>query len=310
MSLFTRNVDIPLQQKAIHERCFHPSGNFVEFKKEAVEQSIPDRFEEQVRLYPDRLAVKSKDQELTYNQLNKAANRLAHTIIAERGEGPEPVAVLFEHGAQMVAALLGVLKARKFFVPIDASHPTQKISGILKDSQVSLIVTSSPNLSLTREMSRQRCKVVDIDEIDQSVSDRNPGSPIAPDDFAAIIYTSGSTGVPKGVVHSHSSLLHMAMNHTNANHICQGDLVALVHSMSSSAGIRVAFVALLNGAALYPFNVKHDGVAKLAKWLIQEEITILRLPVSVLRQIVSNLRVGENFPKLRVLHPSTSTIRN
>ena len=117
MSQLSRHaVDIPEEQKAIHDRCFHPTGTFFEFTKEAVEQSIPNRFEEQVGRYPNRLAVKSEHQELTYDQLNRAANQLAHIILAERGEGPEPVAVLFEHGAQMVVALLGVLKAGKFCV--------------------------------------------------------------------------------------------------------------------------------------------------------------------------------------------------
>ncbi len=124
-------AEIPPEQKAIHDGCFHPTGTFTEFKKEGVEQSIPNRFEEQVRRYPNRLAVKSERQELTYDQLNRAANRLAQTILTERGEGLEPVAVLLDHGAQMVVALLGVLKARKICVPIDASHPTTRISDIL-----------------------------------------------------------------------------------------------------------------------------------------------------------------------------------
>ena len=171
--LSRHSVDRPLQQKAIHDKCFHPTGTFAEFKKEAVEQSIPNRFEEQVRRYPDRIAVKSQGKELTYDQLNRAANRLAHTILTERGEGPEPVAVLFEHGAQMVVALLGVLKARKFCVPLDASHPTTRIGSILGNSQASLIVTNSPNLSLASELAQQRCRVVNIDAIDEKISDVN-----------------------------------------------------------------------------------------------------------------------------------------
>ena len=142
---------LPPEQEAIRAKCFHPRGTFIEFKVEEVEQSIPDRFEEQVRRYPNRLALKSQGQELTYEQLNRTANRLAQSILAERGESLEPVAVLFDHGSQMVVALLGVMKSRKVFVPIDASYPTIRISGILEDSQASLIVTGSSNLSLASE---------------------------------------------------------------------------------------------------------------------------------------------------------------
>ena len=117
---------LPPEQQAICDRCFHPTGKFIEFKDEAVERSIPSLFEEQVRKYPDRLAVKSEGQELTYGQLNRAANQVAQTILAECGESSEPVVLLFEHGLQMVVALLGILKTRKFFVAIDASHPTNR----------------------------------------------------------------------------------------------------------------------------------------------------------------------------------------
>ncbi len=73
-ALSMQSLDIPEQQRAIRDKCFHPTGTFVEFRKEEIEQSIPDRFEQQVRRYPDRLAVKSRTQALTYDELNKAAN--------------------------------------------------------------------------------------------------------------------------------------------------------------------------------------------------------------------------------------------
>ena len=71
---------IPPEQQAIRAKCFHPTGTFIEFNKEEIEQSIPERFEKIVRMYPDRLAVKSEKHSLTYDQLNKAANRIAQKI--------------------------------------------------------------------------------------------------------------------------------------------------------------------------------------------------------------------------------------
>ena len=299
---------LPPEQQAIRNKCYHPTGTFIEFRKEAVEQSIPDRFEEQVRRYPNRLALKSQGQELTYDQLNRAANRLAQSILAERGESLEPVAVLFDHGSQMVVALLGVMKARKVFVPIDASNPNNRISGILEDSQASLIVTGSPNLSLASEPAQEGCKVVNIDAIDESLSDGNPGLAITPDDFAAILYTSGSTGDPKGVFHSHRSLLHMTMNYTNDPHICQEDRVCLAISITRIGGVWQTLVALLNGAALFPFDVRHEGVTKLANWLAQEELTTVLFAPSVFRQLVTTLTGAGNFQNLRLLHISGETV--
>ena len=105
---------IPPEQQAIRDKCFHRSGTFIEFDKFAVEQPISDRFEEQVRKYPNRLALKSKRQAVTYDQLNRVANRLARTILAERKEGSEPIAMLLEHGIQVVVATLAALKAGRF----------------------------------------------------------------------------------------------------------------------------------------------------------------------------------------------------
>jgi len=87
MSRPSKTIVNNTSQQAIRARCFHPSGTFVEFRKEEIEQSIPDRFEKIVRLYSERLAVKTRDHAFTYDDLNKAANRVARAILAQRGEG-------------------------------------------------------------------------------------------------------------------------------------------------------------------------------------------------------------------------------
>jgi hypothetical protein len=76
------------------EQSFHPTGTFVEFAKEEIEQSIPERFEKIVRMYPERIAVKTRNAALTYEALNKAANRVTSAILAEIGEGQQAVALL------------------------------------------------------------------------------------------------------------------------------------------------------------------------------------------------------------------------
>ncbi|MCH8061998.1 MAG: AMP-binding protein, partial [Chloroflexi bacterium] len=102
---------IPPSQQAIIDKCFHPSGSFIPFDREAIEQSISDRFEQMVRMYPHRLAVKAGHEELSYDELNRASNRIAHAVLEQLGEGSEPIALLFERGVQAIAAIMGVLKA-------------------------------------------------------------------------------------------------------------------------------------------------------------------------------------------------------
>ena len=79
-------MTLPPEQEAIRGKCFHPSGTFVEFPEGEIEQSIPARFEKIVAIFPDRLALKSKNCALTYRQLNEAANRVAGAILAVRGK--------------------------------------------------------------------------------------------------------------------------------------------------------------------------------------------------------------------------------
>ncbi len=130
-TLSSRSTVLPPEQQAIRDKCFHPTGTFVEFKKEDIEQSIPDRFEKQVRLYPHRLAVRTNTDLLTYDELNKAANCVARAIVEKRGKGEEPIPLLLEKGAPMIAAILGVLKAGKIYVPLDPLYPQARINTLL-----------------------------------------------------------------------------------------------------------------------------------------------------------------------------------
>jgi len=111
------------EQQAIRDKCFHPTGTFVEFPKEDVEKSIPERFEKIAQMYPERVAVKTTQHEFTYNMLNQAANGVGQAVVSYLGRSQEPVALLFENEARLIPAVLGVLKAGKFYVPLDASYP-------------------------------------------------------------------------------------------------------------------------------------------------------------------------------------------
>jgi len=139
MSEFTGDTtQLPPEQKAIRAKCFHPTGTFVEFKREEIEQSIADRFEKIVQKYPADIAVKVKNQTLTYDELNKAANRMARAILAAGGQGNEPIALLIEQGASLIAAIIGILKAGKIYMPLDRYYPYARLTFMLEDSQPKL----------------------------------------------------------------------------------------------------------------------------------------------------------------------------
>ncbi|MFQ5852527.1 MAG: amino acid adenylation domain-containing protein [Candidatus Binatia bacterium] len=288
----------------IRAQCFHPSGTFVEFKKEEIEQSIPDRFEQMVQTYPNRLAVKTKTCALTYEQLNQAANRVAHAILAERGEGEEPVALLFEQGASVIAAILGALKAGKIYVPLDPSDPTARNASMLEDSQARLTVSNNHNMTLRDGLTRAEQPVLNLDNLNSSLPDKNPGLSVSADTIAYIMYTSGSTGKPKAVMQNHRNVLHNTMVYTNSLHVCADDRLTLFHSCSNGASINNLFGALLNGAALFPFHVKKDGTSHLATDMVEEKITIYHSIPALFRNFVDSITGLEDFSNLRLVHLS------
>ncbi len=310
MPEFTENMKrLPPEQEAIRAKCFHPSGTFVEFRKKELEQSIPVRFEQQVRRYPDRLAIKTRSHELTYDGLNRASNRVARAVLARRGTGEEPIALLLDQGAPVVASILGVLKAGKFYVPLDLSYPRARTAYMLEDSEAELIVTNTRNLSLAEKLARDRSRVMNLDELDPSLSTENPDIRVSPDLLAYMIYTSGSTGEPKGVVQTHRNVLHDIMNYTNAFHICREDRLITLTDYSFADTIRTTHGALLNGGSLYPLDVRNEGVTHLADWLIQQEITIYRSVPTTFRHFIATLDGKQQFPKLRLVYMAGEPVR-
>ena len=294
-----RGVQLPPEQQAIKDKCFHPSGTFVEFPMEDVETSIPARFEKIAGMYPERIAVKAGNRSLTYRALNQAANRVACAILAERGEGEEPIAFIVEQGISAIVAILGVLKAGKFYLPLDPTYPSFRLTAIIEDVQPDLILTNKINLPVANAIAHAPSRVVDIDALDSSVMDQNPELVISADTLGYVFYTSGSTGNPKGVTQNHRNILHQVMTYTNGLHISPEDRFTFLHSHGFSASRLDIFGALLNGAGLYPFSSRETGLPNMTRWLQDEDITIFHWVPSLFRMFVNSLADNERFPNLR-----------
>ncbi|MGH7831122.1 MAG: non-ribosomal peptide synthetase, partial [Candidatus Binatia bacterium] len=233
--------------------------------------------------------------------MNAVANRVARAISDQCGERQEQVALLLEHGAPLISAILGALKAGKIYVPLDPSYPLSRTAYILKDSQAGLIVTNGKNVSLAKRLAPDKIPVINTDLFSRDLSGKNAGLSPSADTLAYILYTSGSTGQPKGVVQTHRNVLHDVMEYTNTLRICPDDRMTLLYSYSVNGSVRGIFGALLNGAALYPLDVKQEGLANLADLLIREEITFYHSVPSVFRSFVAVLTGKEKFPRLRLI---------
>ena len=294
--LSNKNFHLSPGQQEIRDKCFHPSGAFVEFPIEDIEASIPERFEKIVRLYPDRLAVKMGDRALTYDELNKAANRIACAILALRGEDEEPIGLLFNKGANLVMVILGTLKAGKHYVLLDSSLPAARSSFILEHSQASLLVTDNEHLSLARGLDWEERQTINVDELSSGVDCKNPRLSISANAIAWTHYTSGSTGQPKGVMQNHRNALHVVRVHTNDYRVCSEDRLTFLASRGGDI-----FLSLLNGSSVFPVDLKREGLAQLGNLLIQERITIYGSVASTFRHFIASLSGAEQFPNLRLI---------
>jgi amino acid adenylation domain-containing protein len=291
---------VPAWQQALHARCYLAGGTFTPFEAAALDQPIPHRFEQQVRRHPGRLAVADGRAALTYEALNRRANAIAHALLARRGAAPEPVALLLDNEAPMVAAMLGVLKAGKSFAPLDPTYPKARTAYLLRDLRAGMLLTQSRYQGLARELGDEALPVLDLDHLGNPFSEQNPALPFTPDLPAYILYTSGSTGEPKGVVQNHRGLLHDAMNWTNGVHVCPEDRL-LLPTAYTQLGVQLFGAALFNGASLHPFEVRTAGMEALAGWLNQQRITLFRTTATYFRHFVQALVGPVAFPHLRLI---------
>jgi amino acid adenylation domain-containing protein len=295
-------VTLPPEQQAIRDKCFHPSGTFVEFPIEDVETSIPARFEKIVRMYPDRIAVKSKNEQFTYSELDLAANRVAQAILVRCGETLEPVGLLFPKGVAFVVAMLAILKAGKISVPMDPALPQGQLSLMFNDMQGRLVLTNHAGLAMANSLAGQD-QCINIDELGIKPNEKCPSLSLSPNTPAFIFYTTGSTGLPKGVIENHRNLLYHTMKDTNDFHICAEDRLTFV----ASSG-RDVLRALLTGAGVHPIDIRQEGFAELGRRLMDDEITILNCVTSVFRNFAGTLAHHERFSHLRLIKVTGETL--
>src|SRR5262245_45500954 len=303
-----KGPELPPRQRALRARCAHPSGAFEPFPLKATEQSVPARFEEIARRYPTRLAVRGDTAHLSYEALNRSANRIAHAILDRRRERNEPIALLMEKDVAAVAAGMGVLKAGKILVPFDPSFPEARLAALLQECRAPLVLTTRRHERLAQLVSGERSTVLNVEALDGALSAHNPELPLGPETVAWILYTSGSTGQPKGVVNNHRGMLHQVMRRTNVLHIGAEDRLVVLGSMGASQALTQLFLSLLNGSAAVLRDLKEHGLADLASWLNHEGVTCYRSSASVFRRWTAHLTGTETFPSLRIVSLASESV--
>jgi amino acid adenylation domain-containing protein/non-ribosomal peptide synthase protein (TIGR01720 family) len=209
--------------------------------------TLPELFEAQAARTPDAVAVLSDGAALSYAGLDERANRVAHWLIS-RGVGPEDrVGVVLDRSADLVVALLGVVKAGAAYLPVDPAYPAERIALLLSDARPAVVLCTAA----TAELVGERAERVVWDELDlTSVPGTSPVVPLRLDHPAYVIYTSGSTGRPKGVLVSHRGIAGLAGAQIERFAVRPGSRVLQFAALGFDAVISEVCMALLAGATL------------------------------------------------------------
>ncbi len=214
------------------------------------DKCIHQLFERQVERTPDAVAVVFEDQQLTYQQLNHRANQLAHHLHS-LGVKPELlVGICVERSLEMVVGLLGILKAGGAYVPLDSSYPMERLSYMLADAGVAVLLTQQ---TLFSSLGSVATPVICLDT-DWEIIDRHDRDNLTPglslDNLAYVIYTSGSTGQPKGAMNTHRGILNRLLWMQDTYPLTSSDRVLQKTPFGFDVSVWEFFWPLLAGARI------------------------------------------------------------
>ncbi|OIN46674.1 non-ribosomal peptide synthetase [Pseudomonas azotoformans] len=261
-----------------------------------VHQLVADRAREN----PDAVAVKFDAQTLSYGELDRQANRLAHALIA-RGVGPEVrVAIAMPRSAEIMVAFLAVMKAGGVYVPLDIEYPRDRLLYMMQDSRAKLLLTHSSALQQLPIPEGLDSLAIDRTEEWSGYSDTAPDVKLDGDNLAYVIYTSGSTGLPKGVAVSHGPLVAHIIATGERYETSPADCELHFMSFAFDGSHEGWMHPLINGASV----LIRDDSLWLPEYTYQQmhrhNVTMAVFPPVYLQQLAEHAERDGNPPKVRV----------
>jgi amino acid adenylation domain-containing protein/non-ribosomal peptide synthase protein (TIGR01720 family) len=259
-----------------------------------LQRNVQQLIEEQVARAPEAPALKFGSVSLSYAELNRRANRLAHRLM-EAGVGPDVlVGLAVERSIEMVVGLLAVLKAGGAYVPLDPEYPRERLAYMLDDSGVKLLLTQSTLLD--QLPIPQGLQTLALDQLDAqlaSYSEHNPGIVLHGENLAYVIYTSGSTGQPKGAGNRHSALTNRLCWMQEAYQLDVSDSVLQKTPFSFDVSVWEFFWPLMTGSRLVVAAPgDHRDPARLVNLINAEQISTLHFVPSMLQAFLQDSGVS------------------
>jgi amino acid adenylation domain-containing protein len=250
------------------------------------EACIQELFEGHARRAPDALALIAGEEQLSYGELNRRANSIAH-LLAERGVAPgDAVGLCLERSADLVAAMLGILKAGGAYVPLHPDHPPARLLAQLDTAGARTLIAQAPPGGFAGELislESERERLV-------ALPDTDPELTVGPQNTAYVLFTSGSTGVPKGVAVTQRNLVNYAVHMIGAlgeDGTTGGLHFGSVSALSTDLGNTAIFPALAGGGCLHLIatDVATDGAA-FAAYVADRPLDVLKITPSHLGSLL------------------------
>ena len=252
------------------------------------ELCVHQLFEAQSDRTPDAVALVCEDELLSYAEVNRQANQLAH-YLRKKGVGTETlVAVVLERSAKMIVSLLAILKAGGAYVPLDPDNPKEHIAHMLEDVGARVVITGQGTKE--RLPDQTGGEVVDLDSQREEIaqeSDENPEVVTTVANLAYVIYTSGSTGRPKGVELPHAGLVNLVTWHQQAYKLDSTTRATQVARQTFDASVWEIWSCLTSGGSLYlPDEETIRSPPHLWAWIVNRKITHCFLPTPLAEAVL------------------------
>ncbi|MCB2376583.1 amino acid adenylation domain-containing protein [Hymenobacter sp. BT635] len=274
-------------------------------------QTIVELFENMVRQQPDRVALVLEGQELTYRELNERADALAHRIlavapVAAAGEQNRLVAICLERSFNVYVAMLASLKSGAGYVPLDPHYPEERVSFMLQDTQVALVLTEASMLAAKPYLAADKRQVLVLNDEAAETAPTAPLAlprPVAGADVAYVIYTSGSTGLPKGVLIEHDQIAATLLHMRHYYGLSAADTCVYYRSYCFDGSIEETLLPIISGARviIVPTNTDEDLVAYLYRIIEQYQVTKINTPPAFLHLFLDRIESGAALHSLRHL---------
>jgi amino acid adenylation domain-containing protein len=249
---------------------------------------IHEVFEQEVEQRPNAIAVEFERENVSYQELNRRANVLAHKL-RQQGVGPEVfVGVMLERSVELIVSLLAVAKAGGVYVPLNLAEPSPRVRFILKDTGIAILVTSK---QIADSMPETQLTVVcvDTDEfrsagLEPEFAD-NPANIVSPENLAYLMYTSGSTGTPKGACIAHRNVLGLVKSANYAD-LNSEEIFLQFSPVSFDASTFEIWACLLNGARLMVFPPGTPSLSEMGEFISRTQVTTLFLTTGLFHQFI------------------------